>query len=279
MHRLRVLAQALACILLFLTSAAQADKPLWDLGLGLTVLDFPDYRGSDERNTYALPIPYVIYRGEILDIDRAGIRGLFFKTDRINIRMSISGSVPVDSARNSARQGMPDLDPTVQIGLNPELRLYRDQGSGVRVDLRSPLRTVIATDFRHSHNVGWIWHPRINVDFSKTPLGEGWNLGISMGPLYGDKRYHNYYYGVAPEFATARRPQFIAEGGYAGTQFNATISKRFEKMWFGAFVRWDSVAGAVFDTSPLIRQQDTFAAGFAITWVLKESQQRVPDRD
>ncbi len=25
--------------------------PLWEAGAGLTVLDFPDYRGSDERHT------------------------------------------------------------------------------------------------------------------------------------------------------------------------------------------------------------------------------------
>jgi outer membrane scaffolding protein for murein synthesis (MipA/OmpV family) len=268
-----------ACACLMATpTALGADKPLWELGAGFTVLDFPDYRGSDERTTYAWPIPYAIYRGKILKADRDRIRGLFFEADRVNMQLSIRGSVPVDSSSNSARQGMPDLDPTVEIGPSLEVKLYRSADSDIRVDLRLPARTVIATDLRHSHNVGWVFQPQINVDFRNTPLGEDWNLGFALGPLFGDKRYHNYYYGVAPEFATSQRPAYVAQSGYAGGQAIGSVSRRFQRTWFGAFVRWDSVSDAVFESSPLIRQQNSFAAGFAITWVLRESQQRVPDQ-
>jgi hypothetical protein len=40
-------------------------------------------------------------------------------------------------------------------------------------------------------------------------------------------------------------------------------------------VRLDTVAGAVFEDSPLIRQNETFAAGFAIAWILGSSQKMV----
>lgn len=264
--------------LMFASFAYGEDNPLWELGAGFTVLDFPDYRGSDERTTYVLPIPYAIYRGTVLKADRDRVQGLFFETDRLNVQLSIRGSVPVDSSRNSARQGMPDLDPTLEIGPSLEVTLYEDYQSDIRVDLRLPARTVIATDFSHSHNVGWIFQPQINVDFRNTPLGKDWNLGFAFGPLFGDKRYHNYYYGVEPQFATAQRPAYIAESGYAGAQATGAISRRFHRMWFGGFVRWDSVSGAVFESSPLIRQENNFTAGFAMTWVFKESQQRVPDQ-
>jgi outer membrane protein len=264
--------------LMFASFAYGEDNPLWELGAGFTVLDFPDYRGSDERTTYVLPIPYAIYRGTVLKADRDRVQGLFFETNRLNVQLSIRGSVPVDSSRNSARQGMPDLDPTLEIGPSLEVTLYEDYQSDIRVDLRLPARTVIATDFSHSHNVGWIFQPQINVDFRNTPLGKDWNLGFAFGPLFGDKRYHNYYYGVEPQFATAQRPAYIAESGYAGAQATGAISRRFHRMWFGGFVRWDSVSGAVFESSPLIRQENNFTAGFAMTWVFKESQQRVPDQ-
>ncbi|MFZ1980807.1 MAG: hypothetical protein WAU61_05820, partial [Smithella sp.] len=39
------------------------EKPLWELGVGLGLLQMPDYRGSDENRLYVLPYPYVIYRG------------------------------------------------------------------------------------------------------------------------------------------------------------------------------------------------------------------------
>ena len=268
-----------ACILLMLSPFARsADKPLWEAGAGITVLDFPDYRGSDERTSYVLPIPYAIYRGKLLRADRDRIRGLFLEADRVNMQLSIRGSVPVDSSTNSARQDMPDLDPTLEIGPSLEFTLYRNIDSDIRVDLRLPVRTVIATDLSHSHNVGWVFQPRINVDFKNTPLGEDWKFGIAFGPLFGDKRYHNYYYGVDPEFATAQRPAYRAESGYAGARATGSVSRRFQRMWFGGFARWDSVSGAVFEPSPLIRQQNNFTAGFAITWMLRESKRRVPDQ-
>jgi MipA family protein len=138
-----------------------------------------------------------------------------------------------------------------------------------------PARTVIASDFTHTHNVGWIAQPQVNADFRNTPLGEGWDLGVAAGPLFGDKRYHNYFYGVAPEFATPARPAYVAEGGYAGAQFLVALSKRFPEFWVGGFARFDTLKGAEFESSPLVRQKESFAAGFAITWVLARSQQLV----
>lgn len=258
------------------TPARGEDQPLWEAGLGFSVLDFPDYRGSDERTTYVLPVPYAIYRGRILRVDRDRVRGVFFERSRISMHLSVSGSVPVDSSRNSARQGMPDLDATLQIGPNLEIRLYQSTDSRFKVDLRLPVRTVIATDLKHTHNVGWIFEPRINFDFSHALPSRKWNLGIATGPVYGDKRYNNYYYGVAPEYATPQRPAYTAEGGYGGLQATAAISRRYQRMWIGAFVRWDSVADAVFESSPLVRQDETLTAGLAVVWRLKESKQRVP---
>ncbi|MHB1291126.1 MAG: MipA/OmpV family protein, partial [Sulfuricella sp.] len=61
------------------------DVPLWEAGAGVAVLEFPDYRGSDEKYAYVLPVPYVVYRGEFLKVDRERVRGLFFKTDKAEL--------------------------------------------------------------------------------------------------------------------------------------------------------------------------------------------------
>jgi outer membrane scaffolding protein for murein synthesis (MipA/OmpV family) len=89
--------------------------------------------------------------------------------------------------------------------------------------------------------------------------------------MYGDKRYHNIYHGVPPQFATAQRPAYRAEGGYAGGQFLASASRRFADWWVGGFARWDTLSGAVFEESPLVRQKHSFAAGIAFTRALKRS--------
>ena len=268
------------CLLLTLIAIAPfgaraGEFPLWEAGAGIAVIDFPDYRGSDERQSYILPVPYFVYRGEILKADREGLRGQFFKSDRLDLHLSLNGSVPVDSTDNSARSDMPDLDPTLEIGVRLDITLLRKPDRSIEVTLGLPVRTVIATDFSHSKNIGWVFEPQFNVDFRDMWPGEGWNIGLAAGPLFGDKRYHNYFYGVAPEFATPQRPAYNAASGYAGSQILGSFSKRFRSYWVGGFVRLDSLAGAEFENSPLVRQTESFSAGFAIAWILGRSQKTV----
>jgi outer membrane scaffolding protein for murein synthesis (MipA/OmpV family) len=93
--------------------------------------------------------------------------------------------------------------------------------------------------------------------------------------MFADDRYHQYFYGVEPAFATASRPAYNAAGGYAGTQFLVSLSKRFRKFWVGGFARWDTLSGAVFTDSPLVKTHQYFAAGIALAWMLGESETRV----
>ena len=269
-----LIAAVAAAIIAAMPRAAQpAELPLWEAGAGVAVLNFPDYRGSDERHTLVLPIPYLVYRGDFLKADRESIRGQFYKDDRLDLHLSVNGSIPVNSSDNSARRRMPDLDPTLEIGPNLTVMLLRSDTT--HLNLRFPLRAVIATDLSHARDEGWIFQPQINVDFYDRFPGPGWNLGFAAGPLFGNKRYHNYYYGVAAQFATPERPAYEASAGYAGMQWIAALSKRYPSYWVGGFVRADTLSGAVFEASPLVRQNESFAAGIAIAWILGKSKNTV----
>lgn len=261
-----------SCVLATHALASRAgEQPLWEAGIGAAAIAFPDYRGSDQRHNYLLPFPYIVYRGDVLKADRERVRGLFFSSDRIDLNISANAAVPVRSAHNEARLGMPDLDPTVELGPSLEVKLARTNDGDARLDLRLPVRTVVATDLAHSKNVGWVFEPQLNLDLRNTAFGPDWNLGMAAGPLFGDKRYHNYYYGVAPAFATPTRPAYTAQPGYGGMQVIGAVSRNFGAYWVGAFLRWDTVAGAVFDDSPLIRQQHDLAFGVGLTWTLSRA--------
>jgi outer membrane scaffolding protein for murein synthesis (MipA/OmpV family) len=255
------------------TVSRAAEFPLWEAGVGVAVLNFPDYRGSDQRHTLVLPFPYVVYRGDLMKADRESVRGQFYKDDRLDLHLSANGSIPVDSTDNSARRGMPNLDPTLEIGPNLTVTLLRTDTT--HLNLRFPVRAVIATNLSHARDEGWVFQPQLNVDFYDIIPGPGWNLGLAAGPLYGNSRYHNYFYGVAPEFAIPQRPAYDAHGGYGGMQFVASLSKRYASYWVGGFVRADTLSGAVFEDSPLVRQKEAYAAGFAIAWVFGQSEKRV----
>lgn len=255
---------------------AQAESlPLWEAGAGVAVIDFPHYRGSDQQHVYALPLPYLVYRGDLLRVDREGLRGMLFRSERAELDLSLNGSVPVRSADNRARAGMDDLDPTLEIGPSFNLHLARSADDRFRLDLRLPLRAVIASDFSQVRDTGWIFQPQLNVDL-RAPFGRrGWNLGLVAGPVFANRRQHDYFYGVGAADATPTRPAFRASGGYSGSQFIAAISRRFERFWFGAYAKFDDLHGAAFEDSPLVRSRTNVTGGFGIAWVFAESTARV----
>jgi outer membrane scaffolding protein for murein synthesis (MipA/OmpV family) len=81
----------LACLagfLLAVTSPAIShaeELPLWEAGLGVAGLSLPDYRGSDQQRFYELPLPYLVYRGDFLRLDRNGITGLLFHSEQVRL--------------------------------------------------------------------------------------------------------------------------------------------------------------------------------------------------
>lgn len=274
--RLRFSAVISSMVFLVPTPAFCADLyPLWELGVGVGGLTIPDYRGSDQQRAYAFPIPYFVYRGEIFQVDREKVRGLFFKTDRIELDVSLSGSVPVKSGDNKARENMPDLDPTLELG--PQLNVLLTQSEKLRLRLHLPARAVFAIDtgFRTAEQAGWIINPILNLDIKDTFPGIGWNLGLSGGPLWASSQYHQYFYGVDEAFATPSRPAYSAPGGYSGTQFTVSLSKRFAKIWVGAFVRLFDLNGAAFEDSPLLRQNFSVTAGLGVSWIFAQSDKQV----
>ena len=247
-----------------LLAVAAEQKPLWEAGAGIGGLRLPNYRGSNQAQSWLLPVPYFVYRGDILRADRSGARALLFETSRFDLDVSLSASAPADSDDDPARAGMPDLKPIFEIG--PKLNVNLGRGGNWKLDLRLPLRAVTTIE-KHPHHIGWTLAPVVNLD-TRWPL---FDVGLQAGPLFGDRRVHGYYYGVAPAYATAARPAYEAPGGYAGWQATAALSRRAGRAWIGAYLRADSVAGAAFEASPLVKSRYGWSGGFAFAWVFATS--------
>ena len=254
-------------------------KPLWEAGAGVAVINFPDYRGADERSTFVLPLPYLIYRGEKLKVDRRGIRGLFFESDKVELDLSANASVPVRSDSNDARSGMPDLDPTVEIGPTLNITLHERADKRSKLSLKLPARAVIATNFLRAKGAGFVFSPQLDWSLHDLPGLPDWNMGAAIGPIFADRRYHSYFYTVEPGFATPQRPAYSASGGYSGSHLLLSTSRRFSRFWFGAFVRYDYLGGAAFRESPLVRQKHALAAGFGVAWIFAQSGRLVESDD
>jgi outer membrane scaffolding protein for murein synthesis (MipA/OmpV family) len=253
---------------------AAAELPLWEAGPGLAVIDLPDYRGANQRHTYALPFPYVEYRGKFLKADRERVRGVLYTDPGMELNLSFNATPPVDSSTNQARSGMPDLDPTLEVGPSLDLHLWRSVSSNRSMDLRLPLRAVIATDFRHAHAEGWVFQPHINFDFKELGPEHKLRFGISAGPLFATRRFHEYFYGVDPQFAQLSRPSYVASGGYSGSQLTLALSRRDREVWLGAFVRYDHLDGSSMADSPLVKSREVMTVGIGVSWILSRSREQ-----
>lgn len=255
-------------------TACARDEPLWEAGIGVAALHFPDYRGSSQSRTYAFPAPYFVYRGDFLKADRYGLRAVFLNTDWIDLNVSAGASFPVRSSDNRAREGMPDLKPSVELGPSLALTMWRSAERRMKLDVRLPVRGAMTVE-SSPRFIGGQFFPHVNLDVHDAAGFAGWNLGLVAGAVYTDSRYNRYFYAVPAAYATASRPAYEPGSGYAGMQFLAALSKRFPGYWIGGFARYDILRGAAFEASPLVTSKRYFAAGLGISWILGESSRRV----
>jgi MipA family protein len=257
--------------------AEQIPRPRWEIGVGVAALSMPAYRGSSEQDGYLFPVPFAVYRGEVLKVDREKVRGMFFTWERVNLNVGLSGAAPAASKDLKAREGMPDLAATLELG--PELNVVLSEGSEHRFEFNLPVRGVVAVDRSGLRGIGWVTNPSLNFVVKNVGPGGGWEAGISGGPLWADVGLHDYYYGVSPEEATVDRPAYRAQGGYSGAVLTLSLTKRYPRHWVGLFVRANLLQGAAFEGSPLLEERVGYLAGVVLSWVPLQSREMVLSDD
>lgn len=274
-------AAALALALAVLPSARSEDPPggatapKWEAGLFLGAARLPLYRGADEYKAYALPVPYFIYRGDVIQSDREGVRGVLFRTLRFDSTVSVSGHPPVDDD-DGARAGMPELQPLVETG--PALKWWPagrldDTTLYVQLAARATASADVDDDFGLAYE-GWLGE--CSLVASRALAGTPWRYGGRFSLYWGSRDFHRYFYDVPDRFARDDRPAYDAETGYGGTGLSAFLTRRVrDDLTVGLYGRWDRVAGAVFEDSPLVRERDNFTLGCAVIWRFAESSIRV----
>lgn len=253
------------------SQSAKADESIdkkWELGVGLGSVYGPDYRGSDEYRSFTSAIPYVIYYGKFIRADREGVRAQFFDSDRVAFSISANAYISPNSDENKTREGMPALGSTLELGPSLNIRL---SGDSLREgwQLQLPWRAVFALGGDSNKMIGAVLQPQLvyQHNFSQ------WRMRYSTGVIYGSDDYHDYYYSVAPRYATAERSEYQAHAGYSGYMNNLTLSRQIDigniKTRFAFFVRYDNLQGVDFDTSPLYQTPQVWRGGAAFIWVIR----------
>jgi outer membrane protein len=251
--------------------------PLWELGIGAALYHQPNYPGSDVSSTIGFPFPYVIYRGDWLRIDRS-LQGIIYETEQIKLDFSAGGTSLVDSDESDARRGMPDLDPTVEVGPALSLLLTNPRRAD-NIWGRVAVRTAVSVDtgdwkFKQQ---GWVLDTRLR--YQKPLIGDTLKLSTEIGASFADEDYLGYFYDVPQEFATSGRPAFSSGSGYAGARLGLGLSGVYGKWRWSLFGAYMNFAGTPFEDSPLLDSKQDFSVGATVGWMFWKSKRRIKPKN
>lgn len=269
----------LRCVVASLASAvtaahAQPALPLWEAGAFVGGITTPAYPASSDRTGRVLALPYVIYRGDVLRIDRGNVGARVVHTDDFELDVGFAASLPANSQDVAVRNGMDDLGTLIEFGPRMRATVARPApGSRIRFDL--PLRTVIEVN-NGIRNQGFAMEPELT--FEVRDFYDGWRLSTGASLVIGDSRLQNYFYGVPAAVVTPARPAFEAQAGLLATRLSVSAAKSISPdVRVFAFMRYENYAGAANRASPLFVQTSGTAAGLGLTWTFARSGERAKD--
>ena len=251
-----------------------ANLPLWEAGLFAGGATQPAYLGADERSSLLLGLPFIVYRGEYLRIDRGTVGVRAIKTPRTELDIGFAASLGSRAEDIEARRGMDDLGMLLEFG--PRLKINLGEiGDGKRDSrIQIPVRGVFDVNdhLRYrgiAYELQWV---------SDMELPANWIVTSNLGALFGDQQLVDTFYRVAPAEATAVRPAYDAKSGLIALRATLLASRLFiPEARFFSFLRFDSVAGAANQDSPLVRRETGWTLGIGLAWTLAQSERMAKD--
>lgn len=259
---------ALAIALLAGTAAPAQEirRPLLEAGFLAGGGLLPDYPAADRAEARALALPWVFYRGDILQSDERGLRGRFYRSSDFEFTLNFNGALASRSS-GGAREGMPDLDYLGEVGPSLRWTPWRDEARTTRVTLEVPFRAVFGTDLSRIRHRGFVFAPELALERAGAFMPED-RLRIGIGPVFASGGLMDHWYRVRPSEARPDRPAYDAEGGFLGTrlQFSYRVPVTERVSFFGGG-RVENFSGARNSSSPLFRSDfnTSIVAGISVT--------------
>lgn len=243
--------------------------PTFEIGMGIANLYYPNYPGAEQYTNLIFPFPYAYYRGEWIEASRdKGIRSRIFETAKVELSLSFSGSLPVDSKNNDARTGMDDLDWIYEFG--PSLVYSFSMPQKQRLHFQLPLRLVSSTNFAHTQEHGVLFNPTLAYRYYNVCKHTCF-FEAQINAEYATKKLHQYFYDVVPKFVTAERPQYNSDAG--NLSYGALLKYRIQNdtwLW-GVNLGYNTYMGNANTDSPLLKLKHSFNFSFFYANKLWES--------
>jgi outer membrane scaffolding protein for murein synthesis (MipA/OmpV family) len=251
-------------------------KPLYELGAGLITLNIPNYPGAGSNTPRYIPVPLVIYRGDLFRQDEDGSRLRLINSDVFELGMSGGFNFQIDSDENKSRKGMPDTDTLFGIGPGIIVRLLKGDplnkltlGLGLRINL------AFGNDFFFVKEQGWIIEPNIRY-WRKFSKDSAFSLFSGLSMSYGDKKYNQFFYQVNDRYKTSSRDSYDAKEGVvdiAGSIGGGYDFSDKGSVFLGLFQ--SNLTTAANKSSPLVEEQVNTGIVAGFTWLFFQSKDLV----
>ncbi|MEE4245782.1 MAG: MipA/OmpV family protein [Kangiellaceae bacterium] len=267
----------LACLLItqpiWLNASEDSTTFSVEYGIGLSVIDVPQYAGSNESINFALPFPYAVIESDKLKINREGVRSELFDYNNWSLNLSFAGQLPLDSDDSNARRGMPDLEWMALAGPALNYQFVETDSNNVKFSL--PLHLAFEFTSESVNGMGYELAPSVRWEHTIASDDTIWRSILMATRYYSDEKLNDYYYSVAPQFANSERAAYSSESGLGGYQMMLGITRRHNDIWIGSFFRYRSVSSAVFSDSPLVKQNYNWYVGVAFAYILGETEIKI----
>ncbi len=264
-------------------------KPRWELGLAGAWVNGRDYPASKDDNTRLVALPYFIYRTPRLRVGD-GVKAVAIENAQLRLDLSVAGSLNASSEKNSAREGMENIDFLGEIG--PELTwriplgnprdaesAAGDNGEGA-VD---PGRLTLGTELHAVFGIGGgevtyrghllefdLRYARRISKMSQLALFTGGSV------TFASERLQDYYYEVKPQFERPDRPRYDArEGLLSGSVVLGITGRPADNLRFAAGVSLGMFGGAANADSPLHETNSSVTGFVGVIWRVARSRDNV----
>ena len=167
---------------------------------------------------------------------------------------------------------MPNLDTLLEAGPVLDVLIWKNNRQSFSAHF--PLRLAVSLSWKHLGYQGGVFAPYLHYSI-KSFQHNYWEFNLSLGPTFGSKAYHDYYYSVDSQYKTDQRGEYSATAGYSGSRATIYINKRLGKLWMSVFARYDVLDGAVFVHSPLVEKAHYLIGGLVIGWIFADSRRTV----
>lgn len=254
-------------LLLVFASFTSLGASKLDIGGGIVSAQIPHYLGSDQNEQYVMPVPYIRYQSDQLDVDRNSFTGYLWHKEKWHLELSAGISLAVDSKDNKTRHGMDDLDWVFELGPSLNYYLLGEPKALKLLYVGVFTRKATATDFGSVKDAGWRLGPSL---YFETPLWHTSTIELTTSLRanvnFSDARYLNYYYGVSGKDSLATRTEFSNDSGFSSADLSIGLSLDSKQYWLGGFVKYHYLAGSKQLSSPLVKQDNNVSFGVGFAW-------------